>query len=94
MGLSCWVPHDKIGSMSILFSDTSPEAEAKLIELIRAAPSWRKFEMMTQLNTRMKMLLLAGLKQRHPNADDRELRRRMADLLLGQELAQTVYGPL
>jgi hypothetical protein len=80
--------------MSILFSDTSPEAEAKLIELIRAAPSWRKFEMMTQLNTRMKMLLLAGLKQRHPNADDRELRRRMADLLLGQELAQTVYGPL
>ncbi len=92
--MSCWVPHDKIGSMSILFSDTSPEAEAKLIELIRAAPSWRKFEMMTQLNTRMKMLLLAGLKQRHPNADDRELRRRMADLLLGQELAQTVYGPL
>ncbi|MFN8445202.1 MAG: hypothetical protein U0175_30720 [Caldilineaceae bacterium] len=79
--------------MSILFSDTTPEAEAKLIELLRAAPPWRKIEMMEQLNRRMKMLLMAGLKQRHPNADDAELRRRMADLLLGPELASTVYGP-
>jgi len=80
--------------MSILFSDTTPEAEEKLIELLRAAPSWRKFEMMSQLNARMKMLLMAGLKQRHPHAEEAELKRRMADLLLGPELAQTVYGAL
>ena len=80
--------------MSVLFSDTTPEAEAKLIELLRAAPSWRKIEMMEQLNRGMRRLLMAGLKQRHPNADEAELRRRMADLLLGPELAETVYGPL
>ena len=39
-------------------------------------------------------LALNGLHQRHPHASPEELRRRLADIRLGPELAARVYGPL
>jgi hypothetical protein len=78
----------------MLFSDTRPEAEQVLIDLLRAAPAWRKLEMIDQLNRAVRILALSGLRQRHPQASSEELRRRLADLLLGPELAARVYGPL
>ena len=80
--------------MTALFSDTSPEAEAVLIRLLRQAPPWRKLEMVDQLNQSVKLLALAGLRQRFPQEDDERIRRRLADLLLGEEMALKVYGPL
>lgn len=80
--------------MSTLFPDTHPEAEAVLIRLLRQAPPWRKLEMVDQLNQSVKLLALAGLRQCFPNDDEDRLHRRLADLLLGDELALKVYGPL
>jgi hypothetical protein len=77
-----------------LFPDTRPEAEAVLIDLLRQAPPWRKLHMVGQLNQTVRTLALSGLRQRHPKATPQELRRRLADLLLGPELATQVYGPL
>jgi len=39
-------------------------------------------------------LALSGLRTRYPNADEMELRRGLADLLLGEDLAACAYGPL
>jgi len=39
---------------------------------------------MDQLNAGLRTIPLSGLRERHPQADEAELRRRMADLLLGQ----------
>jgi hypothetical protein len=80
--------------MTALFPDTHPKAEAVLIRLLREAPSWRKLEMVDQLNQSVKLLALAGLRQRHPNDNNEQLHRRLADLLLGDEVALKVYGPL
>jgi hypothetical protein len=80
--------------MTALFPDTAPEAEAVLIRLLRQAPTWRKLEMVDQLNQSVKMLALAGLRQRYPNDREDQLRRRLANLMLGDELALKVYGPL
>ncbi len=80
--------------MSTLSSDTSPQAERVLIELLRQAPAWRKLEMVGQLNETVKILALTGLRQRYPHASPEELRRHLADLLLGPELALRIYGPL
>jgi len=80
--------------MSALFPDTRPEAEALLIRLLREQPSWRKLEMVDQLNQSVKLLALAGLRQRYPDDSDEQLHRRLADLLLGDELALKIYGPL
>jgi len=50
--------------------------------------------MVGQLNQAVRRLALSGLRTRHPEATSQELRRRLADLLLGPDLAAQVYGPL
>ena len=47
-----------------------------------------------EMNRAVRDLALAGLRQRHPNDSPAQRRRRLADLLLGQELAARVYGPV
>jgi hypothetical protein len=80
--------------MSTLFPDTHPEAEAVLIRLLREAQPWRKLEMVDQANQTVKLLALAGLRQRYPGDDEAILQRRLAGLLLGDKLAHKVYGAL
>ncbi|OGO29376.1 MAG: hypothetical protein A2W33_05100 [Chloroflexi bacterium RBG_16_52_11] len=80
--------------MSVLFPDTRPEAEEVLIRLLRQAPPWQKLEMVNQLNQSVNLLALAGLRERYPNANARQLRQRLAELLLGKDLAEKAYGPL
>lgn len=77
-----------------LSPDTSLDAERVQLLLLRRAPAWRKMELVTQLNQTVRTLMLEGLRQRYPNASPRELQRRLADLLLGAELAARIYGPL
>jgi hypothetical protein len=64
----------------VLFPDTRPEAEAVFIGLLRQAPPWRKLIMVGQLNQAVRTL--------------QELCRRLADLLLGPNLAAQVSDPL
>lgn len=84
----------KLPSWREMNADTTPEAEAILLKLWRETPGWRKLEMMESLNRSARQLALAGLKHRHPTASEEELKRRLAALLLGEELATQVYGPL
>ena len=78
--------------MSTLSADTHPDAERVQIELLRRAPAWRRLELVAQLNQTVRLLALDGLRQRFPQATPQELRRRLADLILGSELAARVYG--
>ena len=80
--------------MSVLSSDTHPKMEALQIELWRQATPTRKMEMLAQLNVSVRMLALAGLRSRFPNANEAEVRFKLAGLLLGDELARKVYGEI
>lgn len=80
--------------MAALFSDTHPKIEALQIQLWRRASPTRKMNMLAQLNASARMLALAGLRAQYPQASEAELRRRLAGLLLGEELARKVYGDL
>ena len=80
--------------MESRLSDTHRDAERVQIELMRQAPPWRKLYLLGQLNQTVKQMALSGLRRRHPQATEDELRRRLADLLLGVELAARVYGPV
>jgi len=51
-------------------------------------------QMLAQLNASARALALAGLRSRYPQASETEMRRRLADLLLGKELARKVYGEI
>lgn len=77
--------------MSVLYSDTHPKMEALQIQLLRQARPTRKMEMLAELNASARTLALTGLRSRYPQASEAELRRRLADLLLGEELARKVY---
>ena len=78
--------------MSGLYSDTDPEVEALQIERWRHASPTHKMNMLAQLNVSARRLALAGLRARYPQASEAELRRRLAALLLGEDLARKVYG--
>ncbi len=78
--------------MSVLSSDTHPKMEALQIQLWRQASPTRKMHMLAQLNASANTLALMGLRSKFPNANEAELRRRLAGLLLGEELASKVYG--
>ena len=78
--------------MGALFSDTHPKMEALQIQLWRQASPAHKMEMLAQLNASAHTLALAGLRAQYPQASEAEVRRRLAGLLLGDELACKVYG--
>jgi hypothetical protein len=77
--------------MSVLYSDTHPKMEALQIELIRRMPSWRKFSVVDGLNETVKLMAIAGIKQRNPNATPKQVHRLLAELILGKDLARKVY---
>ena len=69
------------------------------IERLRQMPHerpnvWRKMELVGDMNEAVRTLALAGLRQRHPHDTPTQRRRRLADLMLGRDLAARVYGPL
>lgn len=74
-------------------SDTHPEISAVQMELLKQASSARKLALLGQMNQTVQALAKSGLQSRHPQDTPAMLRRRMADLLLGSELASRVYGP-
>lgn len=76
-----------------LNADTDPWAEEIRLRFFRQAPAWQKLEMASELTRGMIMLTEAGLRERHPQASSEELRRMLADIILGEELALRVYGP-
>jgi hypothetical protein len=75
-------------------ADTHPEAERVLIELLRGASPARKMALVLSANRTAHALALRGLRDRHPGESPTRLRRRLADLWLGPELARKAYGPL
>ena len=78
--------------MTALYSDTHPKMEALQIQLWRQASPTRKMNMLAQLNASVRLLALTGLRSQYPQATEAELRRKLADLLLGEELARKVFG--
>lgn len=78
--------------MLTMSRDTSPEAEKVLIELLRAAPAWKRLHRIASLNAAIRDIHLSGMRQRYPNESPEQLKRRYADEVLGSELASKVYG--
>ena len=80
--------------MALLSEDTAPEIERMQLELLREMPGWRKVELVGEMYRTVRTMALAGLRERHPLDSPERIRRRLADLMLGPELATRVYGPL
>ena len=76
------------------FSDTHPEIERIQIQHLRQMSAAKKLVWVGEMNRTVRKLAMAGLRQRHPNYTPAQHKRMMADLLLGKELAEKVYGAI
>jgi hypothetical protein len=77
-----------------LHADTSADAERVLLEIYRRMPAWRKVELVEDANRTARHLALVGLRSRHRGESTARLRRRLLGLVLGEETARRLYGPL
>ena len=77
-----------------LYADTSAEAERVLLAIYRRMPIWRKIELIEDANRTARHLAMVGLQSRHHGESVAKLRRRLLGLVLGEEIARKIYGPL
>ena len=76
------------------YEDTPQKILDVQVDILRKMPPEKKIRLIFEFSEMVKGFARTGLKLRHPNASEEELHRRMASLLLGEELAYKVYGPL
>jgi hypothetical protein len=72
--------------------DTSRRAGERYHELLRAMPPERRLDAAMRLSGAVRELCLAGLRERHPNASDAELRTRLVVRLYGRAAAARLFG--
>ena len=77
-----------------LYSDTSAEAERILLAIYERMPIWRKIELIEDANRTARHLAMVGLQSRHRGESMAKLRRRLLGLVVGEETARKIYGPL
>jgi hypothetical protein len=75
------------------YSDTDPKIEKLQFDLVRQIPTSKKLLMVASLNQAVLELTWSGLRAQYPHESTTDLRRRLADRILGPELARKVYGP-
>lgn len=73
-----------------LSADTSPEAEELYFKLLRKKSSAEKMQMVDQLNKMVRGLAITGLRERHPEDSEQELKVRLAELLYGRDAAEQI----
>jgi hypothetical protein len=77
-----------------LSADTSLAAEAVMLDIYRRMPPRRKVAVVCDAITTGRVLAMAGLRARFPQESKARLRRRLLGLVLGEAVADEVYGPL
>ncbi len=75
-------------------ADTAPWAEKLQFQFFREAPAWKKAEVAGDLAHGAIMLKRLEIERQHPQDSPIQIRRRLADFLLGPQLAARWLGPL
>jgi hypothetical protein len=75
-----------------LARDTSIEAETLLFDHYGSLEVHEKTEIIADLNGQMDRIALVGIRERHPDASEREQHLRLAALKYGRELMVKAFG--
>lgn len=73
-------------------NDTRPEIEKMLIEGYRRMSAQEKIDRVDELNRTIQRLALSDIRERHPEADEREQMLRLASRWLEPELMLKAFG--
>ena len=72
--------------------DTTPEGDARYHELLRAQQPAARLAQAAALTQAVRQLAQAGIRHRHPQASDAEVRIRLTARLYGRDAAQRLFG--
>jgi hypothetical protein len=75
------------GELSAAFSDTSPEAEARYYERLRATPPLERLKTAFRLSERVRNATMSDLKTKMPGASRDELALAFVRRVYGDEIA-------
>ncbi len=73
-------------------SDTNPESEKVLIDILRNMPPARKGDLVFGILQMGRDIEIAGLRYRFPNATEEQIRLLLAKQRLGNKLFKEIYG--
>jgi len=73
-------------------NDTDIKAERIYLKLLKESPPWRKAAMVDSLTQACQELAIAGIRRRHPNASEKEIRMRAASLWLDRNLMVRIFN--
>ena len=72
-------------------ADTTPDADRVYFEALRRLGPTGRLRLTFQLHDRLRALARAGVKYRHPDYSEEEVRLAVARLMLGRVLFERVY---
>ena len=75
-----------------LFEDTDEKIAQRMTEIARVTPIWKKLHQAADTSAAIKQFAIAGLHRRYPQANEEELRRRLAAILFDRETVVKMYN--
>jgi hypothetical protein len=85
---------DSSREAALLAHDTTMDSESRQLAAFRRLSSVEKAELVATTTRAVLDLALAGIRLRHPGADERECFLRLAAIRLGRNVAASIYPDL
>lgn len=76
------------GSLRGMEQDTTPEGRRRYIALLRSKTPVERLEIAASLTAAAREMTMAGIRQRHPEASEEEVRARFTEIVYGPEAAR------
>jgi hypothetical protein len=77
--------------VEVVPADTTPEAARVQIEIFRRMPPSKRLELACQMSDSARLLSAAGVRHRHPDYGEEQVKMAVIRLTLGEELFRKVY---
>ena len=78
-------------AVEVIPADTTPEAAAVQLEIFRRMSPERRLELAFEMSANLREVVAAGVRSRHPDYGEQEVRLAVIRLTLGDELFFRVY---
>jgi hypothetical protein len=72
--------------------DTSPAQQERYFERLRQLTPLERLQIVSRLNRGVRRMAMAGIRLRHPNANEDEVRVRLVVRLYGRAAAERLFG--
>jgi hypothetical protein len=78
-------------NIEIIPADTTPEAWAVQVDIYRRMAPSRRLELALQMSDTLRRVVASGVRSRHPEYSEEQVRIAVARLWLGDELFRQAY---